>query len=60
MNILKWYLKIILEYGKHLQECTGNLAIKFAFFLFLIITNQAMTLLPGLVKNKHLTYVEAL
>ena len=37
MNILKWYLKIILEYGKHLQECTGNLAIKFAFFLFLII-----------------------
>ncbi|CAH3184996.1 unnamed protein product, partial [Porites lobata] len=26
MNILEWYGKIILEYGKHLQECTGNLA----------------------------------
>ncbi|KAM7431795.1 hypothetical protein ABFA07_017689 [Porites harrisoni] len=22
MNILEWYGKIILEYGKHLQECT--------------------------------------
>ena len=42
MNIVEWYGKIILEYGKHLQECTGNLAIKFAFFLFLIVTNHAM------------------
>ena len=42
MNILEWYGKIILQYGKHLQECTGNLAIKFAFFLFLIVTNHAI------------------
>ena len=36
-----WKKLIILQYGKHLQECTGNLAIKFAFFLFLIIINHA-------------------
>ena len=41
MNVLEQNRKIILEYGKHLQECTGNLAIKFALFPFLIIINRA-------------------
>ena len=45
MNIVERNGKIILEYGKHLQECTGNLAVEFPFFPFLIIINKCKMLM---------------